>query len=285
MLDDSFAVKIATSSITTLEKRVSAAIAEPVAHAHQSLQASSAVHCDETSWAQRGLSHWLWIIAHQSLCVFTIAEHRTSEVAKTLLQGFQGILHSDRYGGYEWYPRDQRQICWAHLQRDVEGFASYGIAEAALGKSLLFAIGHLFQYWNQKKTNQISQLKFLSLMKPLQTRILNLLCKGGAFPRGKISRQCKRIFRMRAALFAFVDTPGVSPTNNHAEQLLRHSVIWRKTSFGTHSDGGSRFAERILSVVASLKLQRRNIFNWVSQTYAAFLDGIQLPSLLLVQPP
>ncbi len=52
----------------------------------------------------------------------------------------------------------------------------------------------------------------------------------------------------------------MKPTNNHAERHLRRFVIWRKISFGTQSARGSRYVERIMTVVGSCKLQGRNVF-------------------------
>ncbi len=40
-------------------------------------------------------------------------------------------------------------------------------------------------------------------------------------------------------LFTFLKVPGLSPTNNHAEQTLRTPVIFRKVCFGTRSEEGS----------------------------------------------
>ena len=59
------------------------------------------------------------------------------------------------------------------------------------------------------------------------------------------------------ALWMFIDVPGVEPTNNAAERALRPAVLWRKGSFGTHSAAGSRFAERMLTIAATLKQQGR----------------------------
>lgn len=46
---------------------------------------------------------------------------------------------------------------------------------------------------------------------------------------------------------------GVAPTNNLAERDLRHAVLWRKTNFGTQSESGSRYVERILATVTTLR--------------------------------
>jgi hypothetical protein len=50
---------------------------------------------------------------------------------------------------------------------------------------------------------------------------------------------------------------GIEPTNDAAERALRGTVIYRKLSIGTQSEGGSRFAERIFSIIETYRLQKR----------------------------
>jgi transposase len=57
-------------------------------------------------------------------------------------------------------------------------------------------------------------------------------------------------------------------------------VLWRKGCWGTHSAAGSRFVERILTVATTLKQQRRNIVDYVTQACVAALHGDAAPSLL-----
>ena len=61
-------------------------------------------------------------------------------------------------------------------------------------------------------------------------------------------------------LWLFLQEKGVSPTNNHAERLLRFAVLWRKASFGTASDKGNRWVERILSLRQTCRLQGKRTF-------------------------
>lgn len=49
------------------------------------------------------------------------------------------------------------------------------------------------------------------------------------------------------------------PTDNDAERVLRHAVLWRKSSGGTDSEAGSRFVERMLRVVETARQQNRNV--------------------------
>jgi transposase len=73
---------------------------------------------------------------------------------------------------------------------------------------------------------------------------------------------------------------GVEPTNNAAEQALRHAVIWRKLSFGTQSASGSRFVERMLTVIETCRRQKRDVFTWLTETVSAHCQRRPVPSLL-----
>jgi len=73
---------------------------------------------------------------------------------------------------------------------------------------------------------------------------------------------------------------GVEPTNNLAERQIRPGVLWRNSSFGTQSEAGSRFVERLMTVVATLKQQRRNVLAYLTAACDAANWGRPAPSLL-----
>jgi transposase len=73
---------------------------------------------------------------------------------------------------------------------------------------------------------------------------------------------------------------GVKPTNNVCERALRPAVLWRKGSFGSDSAAGSRFAERLLTVVATCRQQRRRLLDFLVAAGKAALQGTAPPSLL-----
>ena len=53
-----------------------------------------------------------------------------------------------------------------------------------------------------------------------------------------------------------------------------------KGSFGTDSVQGSRFVERILTVVTTLRMQQRNVLDYVTSACQAHLLGQPAPSPL-----
>ena len=84
---------------------------------------------------------------------------------------------------------------------------------------------------------------------------------------------CHDILKREAALWTFVHVVGIEPTNNLAERQVRPGVLWRKMCFGTQSEAGSRFAERIMTVIATLKQQQRNVLEYLTEASMLPIGG------------
>ena len=70
------------------------------------------------------------------------------------------------------------------------------------------------------------------------------------------------------------------PADEQRERALRHAVIRRKLSFGTQSEGGSRFVETLLTVIETCRQQNRNVFDDLTAAVEAHLAHQPAPSLL-----
>jgi transposase len=90
------------------------------------------------------------------------------------------------------------------------------------------------------------------------------------------------VLEVYLALWTFVVVDGVEPTNNHAERVQRLAVLYRKNCFGCHSDLGCRFVERLLTVVQTLRLQKRPVLQYLKDTLIAHRSRTTPPSLVLV---
>ena len=99
-------------------------------------------------------------------------------------------------------------------------------------------------------------------------------------PLAKTVRTCRQILKIEPALWLFVEVKGVEPTNNAAERAIRPAVIWRRTSFGSQTAAGSNFVARMLTVVTTLKSQRRNVLEFMARTVSAKRLGQATPTLL-----
>lgn len=99
-------------------------------------------------------------------------------------------------------------------------------------------------------------------------------------PLAKTVRTCRQLLKVEPARGLFVTVEGVEPTNNAAERAIRPAVLWRRTSFGSQSAAGSDFVARMLTVVATLRSQGRNVLEYMTDACHAARFGQPAPSLL-----
>ena len=77
-----------------------------------------------------------------------------------------------------------------------------------------------------------------------------------------------------------LQTSGGSDPFAEFNRQLRHAVQWRKTSYGTQSEQGSRFVAHILTVLVSCRQQRRNVLAYLTACCQAFYTESTIPSLI-----
>ena len=82
-------------------------------------------------------------------------------------------------------------------------------------------------------------------------------------------------------LWTFFRFSDMDPTNNLAERDLRKIVVWRKKSYGTRSERGKKFVERITSVAETLKKQKMNILKFIQKALVANISGQEAPYICL----
>ena len=281
LMADFFGVRLALGSISNVERATSEALAEPVAEARAMVTKSSVVNIDETGWREANGKAWLWVVVSHWITVVAISVSRGGKVAKELLgEDVEGIVGSDRWSAYNWLEVERRQLCWAHLLRDFQAFVDRGSQSASIGQELLAQAGLMFQWWHRVRDGTLTRGDFQGKMPVIQTRVGQLLREGTTCDQAKTAATCRHLLRLEAALWTFVGVEGVEPTNNAAEQAVRPGVLWRKGSFGTQSETGSRFVERMMTVVATLKRQDRNVLDYVTAACQAAIRGETSPSLI-----
>jgi len=281
MMADVFGVPVSVGTISQLEQATTAAVAVPVEEARTSVHEQAVAHLDETRWRQGGKRAWLWVAVTSVVTVFLVRLSRGAQVARELLgEEFSGILVTDRYSAYNWYPVRWRQVCWAHLLRDFEAMRDRGGCSKELGDALLAQAHQMCTWWHRVRDGTLKHSSFRSAMTPLRREVEHLLEVGSRCGVPKTAGTCQDILKRREALWTFVQVEGVEPTNNTAERSIRPGVLWRKGSFGTQSAEGSRFVESMMTVVATLKQQQRNVLEYLTAACEAALRGEAAPSLL-----
>jgi transposase len=276
-------VPMSTGMVAKTQEQVSRVLAAPHQEALDFAHTYDRPHADETSWRQDKRKAWLWVAVCGLVTVFLVRLKRDALSAKALLgEKIRGLLTTDRFSAYGFLKPEQRQFCWSHLKRDFASFLDYGKQARQVGRSLLADTRRLFRLWHRVRHGTLSRVKFQERMAPIRQRILEQLAAGEALPVKKVPGMCKEILRLKEALFTFVDHEGLEPTNNSAERALRFVVLWRKGSFGSDAERGSRFVERFLTVRATLRAQHRDLYSYLKAACTAALHGAPIPSVLPV---
>ena len=232
---------------------------------------------DETGHRVAGKRAWIWILLSSTIAVFFAKSSRSKKVATEILgPDFSGILLSDRYNAYLWVSR--RQLCWAHLIRDFTKLVDARGLAADFSNPILEHVQKMFSLWHKFKAGEIDRLQLQEQTQPICTEIERRLELGKTVPLAEAL--CRSLSELKESLWTFIHEEAVEPTNNDAERTVRKWVIWRKTSFGTQTEKGNEFVERILTVVATCKRQNRKVFDYLLQAMTDHLHGRSAQSLL-----
>jgi len=221
------------------------------------------VHADETSWRNDGVGHYVWFAGNENLAYFHIDRHRSSEVAKAIFGNrYKGILVRDRYAAYngigsEW------QSCLAHIrtkakeikqEHDLLPQTDKNAATDRFCDRVVSFCSQACEIASELNCGNTPWESASDIEKQL-SRQLSKICKKSLGFKPAETLRTYLTGPEKHSLFTFLRNMGVPPTNNHAEQSLRHMVIFRKLSFGTRSETGIKTHSILPSLVQTARRQ------------------------------
>jgi transposase len=261
-----------------LQNRAAEAVKPAYEELAEQLAAEPILNIDESPTKEGQSKAWVWTFVAATFTFFACRTSRAAAVAKELIGvDYAGTIHCDRARMY--WAFGSLQWCWAHLKRDFQALIDDPCrTKKRLGHDLMKPTKELFALWKKVRDGTISRRTFRRQMQPIRQRVDALLLRG--YCNALTYGFCKELVEHRENLWTFIDIKGVEPTNNAAEQALRHAVIWRKLSFGTQSKSGSQFVERLLSVIETCRRQSRDVYAWLVAAVEAHYNEQQAPSLL-----
>jgi transposase len=235
---------------------------------------------DESPTKQAKDKAWLWTFVASSFTFFAVRTTRAADILDDLLtDAYAGVVTCDRAKMY--WRIGRIQWCWAHLKRDFQALIDSPNGQAKrLGRDLMPWVDKLFRYHRRYRDGTISRPAMKRLMHPVRDGVEALLLRGLFSGNDRIVGMCRELYTHRNRLWVFIEHEHVEPTNNASERALRHAVIWRKLSFGTQSEQGSRFVETMLTTIETCRQQKRDLFSFVTQAVQAHFRQQPSPSLL-----
>ncbi len=273
-----WSLELSTGLISKLRQQTAEALQQPYAEVSQYVKNQN-VNIDETGWREGKKKGYLWMAVATGATVFKIALSRGHQVAQAILGlTYNRVATCDRLKSYWWIER--LQWCWAHLRRDFQAMIDRQNAGSPVGKKLLSLSDELFHDWHLYKKGKQSRRWLVQRMEGLRQRVHRALQRGKACGCAKTAGTCRELLGHESWLWTFAEVAGVEPTNNTGERAGRQAVMWRKV--GGRSDGprGSRFIERMLTVVHTCKQRGKEVLSYVESCCRAWQEHQPVPALI-----
>lgn len=259
-------IDISLGSIPAMEKKVSQGLKPCFEALAKKVDESKVAYVDETGFREQAHTHYVWTATTKEEVLLRILPSRgLDSLNKIRPRNHKGITVTDRYQVYSY---SKHQYCLAHIYRDFKKFSERDGPDGEIGKRALFELSEIFSAC-RLKCRKTMQSRVGYRKKRLKDILHDAMVDGSE----KFSRFAERLVASYQKLFLFTRYQEVESTNNAAERTLRHIVLWRKTSYGTQSNEGSRFLERAVSIWMTLKKQKREALPFFHQAYLASFNS------------
>jgi hypothetical protein len=228
VMDHLFGVGLCTSTLVGFVGNLASYYAPTEAAILRALLQSSFVHVDETKLNIQGVDHYVWVFTDGQHVVFRLTETREADIVREVLAGYQGVLVSDFYLGYDSLPCRQ-QKCLVHLIRDINDdlwkapFDRELEAFAVEVQTLLVPMLEAIDRYGSKAWHLRKFLKDVE-------RFYDKHVTGREYGSELVRTYQKRFARYRDSLFTFLAADGIPWNNNMAERAIRQLAVQRKIS-------------------------------------------------------
>jgi len=278
LIKDLYGVDIGLGSVPNVEERVSVAL-DPIYDRIYKFVIGHrfCTHFDETSWRDSGKRHFVWLATCQQAAVYRIDRNRSKAAFQRLIgqETWTAPAVTDRYSVYRSF--QNHQYCLAHLIREFKGHGERDGPDRVIGRSLERELRLSCKNQRAYREGRISLLQRNRLLGARKRRVNYWLVDGLANGSEALAKTCEALLDNFEKLWTFTRIIDMEPTNNMAERDLRKLVIWRKKSYGTRSDRGKKFVERITTVSQTIRKQGGNVLRFIQQAVECFYSRALAP--------
>ncbi len=250
------------------------------------LRQEAVVHMDETTvqvLAEPGKTpqskSYMWVSVagppQGGMVLFHYAPSRRGQVAKTLLEGYEGALMVDGYEGYEAACSEAvvRLGCWAHARRRfIEAQRLQPKGKAGKPDQALSWINKLYGIERSVKDDapsdittarQARSVPVLDQLRRWLDKTLPIVVPGSALGKAVnyLDQQWPRLIR-------YIDDGHRPIDNNRAENAIRPFVIGRKNWLFSQSVNGANASANLYSLIETAKANNLDPYRYLAQVFA-----------------
>lgn len=232
--------------------------------------------------------------ADPPIVVYHYAPGRSGEHAERMLEGFDGVLQVDGYGGYHRLARAERKggaplrlaWCWSHGRREI--IAATPKAGSPIAAAILVRIAALYAIEAEIRGKEapIRQSVRADRSRPLVTELGDFLRAQAARLSGRsdMGKAVAYLLNHWAGLTLFLDDGRVEMDTNLVENQIRPLTLTRKNALFAGHDEGGRSWSRLASLIATCKLNNVDPYAWMKATLEAIADGHPQPRIDELMP-
>lgn len=278
-LKQHFGLSFSRGTISEAQGRVSAMLTPTHQAIKQQVQSAAIIHADETRHQRGGERRWMWLALSKVAVCFMTAFGRGQEAAKRLLGSeLDGVLVTDQYAGYRFIDSAQRQLCWAHVLRNVAAIAeSSDAVNQPIGARLVLLADTVFRTRHGYEQGCLSREQYQRRLQRCRQSWRRQLERGSVLCSKRYRGRCQLLLKDDEMLWRFMENDEIALTNNEAERALRGYVLWRKGSYGVWSHRGEQFRQRILSLVETAKRLGRCPQEWLRAVVRSCIEKTDYP--------
>ena len=257
VLSKLFQLPVSPGGLTHMWARLAEAFRPWADQIAEAARGAAVLNADETGWRVNGKTHWLWCFTAPGVTYYEIDKSRGHGALLAFIgETFAGTLVSDFFGAYNKIAADRRQVCMAHLLREIKKVSERNSGEdwSHFAKPLKKLLKDALRL--AKRADRDAD-DYASKRARIKQR-LDDLCFGPLVRGDDARRIMKRLTTFQDYLFTFLDDIAVPPDNNRAEREIRPAVIARKNSFHNTSDRGAATQAALMSIHRTLKLRGRD---------------------------
>jgi transposase len=280
LIKDLYDVDMSLGSVPNIEERVAKALDPIYDRIHKFvIESRFCKYFDETGWRDSGKRHFVWLASCEHAAVYMIDRTRSAAAFKRLTgkESWEAPSVTDRYGVYS--SLKTHQYCLAHLIREFRGYSEREGPDKEIGQALEKGLSQACSVHKEYRQGNISLSCRNRRLGQRKRKVQFWLEDGMANGSDLLSKLCETLLDNFEKLWTFAKIPGMEPTNNTAERDLRKLVLWRKKSYGTRSERGKRFVERLTTVAQTLRKQGQNVLRYVQCSIENFYAK-RSPSLI-----